>query len=30
MIQVELADAKELADLLDAAGYQKFIQDEAE
>jgi glycine cleavage system H protein len=30
MIQVELADAKELAELLDAAGYQKFIQDEAE
>jgi glycine cleavage system H protein len=30
MIQVEISDAKELAELLDAAGYQKFIQDEAE
>lgn len=30
MIQVELSDPQELAALLDAAGYQKFLQEEAE
>jgi glycine cleavage system H protein len=30
MIQVEVSDVKELETLLDAAGYQKFIQEEAE
>src|SRR5512140_2691812 len=30
MIQVEISDAKELESLLDAAGYQKFLQEEAE
>ncbi len=30
MIQVELANTAELAELLDAAGYQKFIEDEQE
>ena len=30
MIQVELSDPKELEALLDAAGYQKFLQEEAE
>ena len=30
MIQVEVANPAELAELLDAAGYQKFIEDEQE
>src|SRR5512138_971794 len=30
MIQVELSDPGELAELLDAAGYQKFVEDEQE
>ena len=30
MIQVEVANPAELGDLLDAAGYQKFIEDEQE
>src|SRR5512141_175886 len=30
MIQVEVSDPKELESLLDAAGYQKFLQEEAE
>ncbi len=30
MIQVEVADASELASLLDAAGYKKFLQEESE
>lgn len=30
MIQVEVSDKKELAELLDAAGYQKFLEDEQE
>jgi glycine cleavage system H protein len=30
MIQVELSDPKELESLLDAAGYQKFLQEETE
>lgn len=30
LIQVELADAAELEALLDAAGYRKFLEDEAE
>ncbi len=30
MIQVEMADPKELDALLDGPAYQKFIQDEAE
>ncbi len=30
MIQVEVADAGELASLLDAAGYKKFLQEESE
>jgi hypothetical protein len=30
MIQVEVSDPKDLADLLDAAGYQKFIEEEQE
>jgi glycine cleavage system H protein len=30
MIQVELSDQKELVELLDAAGYQKFLEEEQE
>jgi len=30
MIQVELSDPKEVESLLDAAGYQKFLQEESE
>ena len=30
MIQVEASDLKELESLLDAAGYQKFLQEESE
>jgi glycine cleavage system H protein len=30
MIQVEVSDQKELAELLDAAGYQKFLEEEQE
>jgi glycine cleavage system H protein len=30
MIQVELSDQKEIAELLDAAGYQKFLEEEQE
>ena len=30
MIQVEITDPKELESLLDSAGYQKFLQEEAE
>ena len=30
MIQVEMADAKELEALLDAAGYKTFVEEESE
>ncbi len=30
MIQVEIADGKELEALLDAAGYKKFVEEESE
>jgi glycine cleavage system H protein len=30
MIQVEISDQKELAELLDSAGYQKFLEEEQE
>ncbi len=30
MIVVEVADAKDLADLFDAAAYRKFVEEEQE